>query len=94
MKRKFSMIFMFALAVLFLASCSHGVDVTGCIDGVHIYGFWGGLWHGMIAPFDFIAGFFNSDIVVFAQNNSGRWYDFGFVLGIGGFATGARQTKR
>jgi hypothetical protein len=45
-------------------------------------GFWFGLLHGVIAPFALIASFF-SDVRIYAFPNSGWWYDFGFVIGIG-----------
>jgi hypothetical protein len=47
-------------------------------------GFWLGLWHGTIAPITFIISLF-SDIKIYAFPNLGKWYDFGFMLGIGGF---------
>ncbi len=47
------------------------------------YGFWGGIWHGMIAPFAFIGSIFSDNIALYAVNNTGGWYDFGFVLGAG-----------
>lgn len=60
----------------------------------HTYGFWGGLWHGMISPFSFIGYLFSDDIAVFALNNNGGWYTFGFLLGAGSFAgVGSRSSK-
>jgi len=64
---------------------------TGCADVTPIencavdspYGFWGGLWHGFIAPFSFFGSLFSDDIAMYAVNNNGGWYDFGFVLGAG-----------
>lgn len=74
--------FLIITAFLF-ASCSHGHDVSKCITEAHIYGFWGGLWHGIIAPFDLICMIWSDDIVVYAPNNNGGWYAFGFCLGAG-----------
>lgn len=45
-------------------------------------GFWSGVLHGAIAPFALIASFF-SDVRIYAFPNSGWWYDFGFIIGIG-----------
>jgi len=45
-------------------------------------GFWAGLWHGFIAEFTFIISLFTSNVRIYEINNSGRWYDFGFVIGI------------
>lgn len=76
---------------------------TGCADNAQIqsyldnspYGFWGGLWHGIIAPFDFIGMLFSDDIAMYAPNNNGGWYAFGFLLGSGGWgllaSSGARK---
>ena len=34
------------------------------------------------------------EVAVHADRDDGGWYDFGFALGIDGFADGARQTRR
>jgi hypothetical protein len=67
-----------------LTSCAHKEVVSQCLTG-HTYGFWSGLWHGIIAPFDFIASFIWDDITMYAQNNNGAWYAFGFLIGSGGW---------
>jgi hypothetical protein len=51
-------------------------------------GFLLGLWHGVIAPITFIVSLFTDAVRVYAVPNLGRWYDFGFMLGIGGFSGG------
>jgi hypothetical protein len=80
--------FAFALFVLagivLLTGCANSEIVTACLKG-HTYGFWGGLLHGIIAPIDLIAMLFTNDVTVFAQNNNGAWYAFGFILGSGGW---------
>jgi hypothetical protein len=70
--------------ILLLAGCANKEIVTACLKG-HTYGFWGGLWHGLIAPIDLIVMIFRSDVTFFAQNNNGAWYAFGFLLGSGGW---------
>jgi len=64
---------------------------TGCADvSPHIetcitsdpYGFFGGLWHGIILPFGWIGSLFSNDIAIYAYDNNGGWYDFGFFLGV------------
>jgi hypothetical protein len=45
-------------------------------------GFWLGTWHGMISGFSFIGSLFDDSIKVYAINNNGHWYDFGFVGGL------------
>lgn len=51
-------------------------------------GFWGGLWHGMIAPITFLVSLFADGVSIYETNNNGRWYEFGFMLGIGAYAGG------
>ncbi|MEI7491696.1 MAG: hypothetical protein WCK92_09880 [Bacteroidota bacterium] len=72
------------LALLLFTGCAHREIVTHCLQG-HTYGFWGGLWHGLISPFDLIGMLIYDDVTVFAQNNNGAWYSFGFILGGGGW---------
>jgi hypothetical protein len=71
-------------AVILLAGCAQREDVELCLKG-HTYGFFGGLWHGFIAPFDFIGMLFNEKITMYAQNNNGGLYALGFLLGSGGW---------
>ena len=60
-------------------------------------GFWRGLWHGFIAPVAFLVSLFSNEVRIYAFPNVGQWYDFGFMLGIGGFSggvfAGSRQKK-
>jgi hypothetical protein len=81
--------------VLFLAGCANREIVTPCLTG-HTYGFLGGLWHGFIAPFDLIAMLLDYDVTMYAQNNNGIFYAFGFLLGSGGwgFLGGRGSSKR
>lgn len=77
------------VAVLF-TGCADVTSIEACTT-VAPYGFWGGLWHGMIAPFAWIGSLFSDDIAIYAVNNNGGWYDFGFILGIG--ALGSSSTS-
>lgn len=61
------------------------------LPGAKPAGFWAGLWHGLIAPLVFIIGLFTTNIRVYETNNNGRWYDFGFLLGIGAFSGSTRR---
>jgi hypothetical protein len=36
----------------------------------------------MISGFSFVGSLFDDDIVVYAVNNNGHWYDFGVVGGL------------
>jgi hypothetical protein len=73
---------LFILLVFTVFSCADRVGYQ--IDpNQHIYGFWGGVWHGAIMLPDFIMSLFYDDVAVYATNNNGVWYDFGFVGGLG-----------
>jgi hypothetical protein len=74
----------FFLIALFATGCADSENVEQCLTG-HTYGFFGGLWHGFIAPFDFIGMLFNDEITMYAQNNNGGLYALGFLLGSGGW---------
>jgi len=67
-----------------ITGCANKEVITPCLTG-HTYGFLGGLLHGFIAPFDLIAMLFRNDITVYAPNNNGAWYAFGFLIGSGGW---------
>ena len=54
-------------------------------------GFWKGFWHGCIAPITFLVSIFSDHVRIYAVPNSGIWYDFGFMLGIGGFSHGVHR---
>jgi hypothetical protein len=72
------------LTTIILTGCANNEVVKACLTG-HTYGFFGGLWHGFIAPFDFIGMLFNEKITMYAQNNNGGLYALGFLLGSGGW---------
>jgi hypothetical protein len=82
------------MAAFVLTGCAYNESVEACLTG-HKYGFFGGLWHGFIAPFDFIGMLFNKEITVYAQNNNGGLYALGFLMGSGGWGFfGGKGTKR
>ena len=75
------------MCILFLSGCADAQhNINPCLEG-HTYGFWGGLWHGMIVFFSWIGSLFSDDIAVWAVNNNGGWYAFGFMLGAGGLTS-------
>ncbi len=54
----------------------------------NVAGFFMGIWHGWMAPVALIARLFNPSVRIYAVNNTGWWYEFGFYLAIvGGFGT-------
>jgi len=87
----------FLSSVFLLTGCAQNEAVKECLTG-HTYGFFGGLWHGFIAPFDFIGMLFNNKITMYAQNNNGGLYALGFLLGSGGWgffgSRGASKVRR
>lgn len=87
--RKLILFVLFAIGLALLFSGCADNEVMQCQPPVgHQYGFWGGLWHGLIMVFDFIGMLIWDDVVVYAPNNNGAWYAFGFTLGAGGFVSG------
>lgn len=71
-------------SLFFLSGCANNESVDACLTG-YKYGFFGGLWHGFIAPFDFIGMLFDKNITMYAQNNNGGLYALGFLMGSGGW---------
>ena len=100
MKTQFSqkyLWFILFLSIIILSGCANNESIEQCLTG-HQYGFFGGLWHGFIAPFDFIGMLFNNEITMYAQNNNGGLYALGFLLGSGGWgcfgSKGATRVRR
>ena len=85
MKRILLTVLILGVATI-LTGCAHPVPVCPP-PGAHVYGFWAGLWHGWTLVFSFIGSLFDNDIVIYATNNNGGWYDFGYFIGVGGFGT-------
>jgi hypothetical protein len=83
--------------LLSFSGCAQFEDVGQCLTG-HTYGFFGGLWHGFIAPFDLIGMLFSDNITMYAQNNTGGFYALGFILGSGGWGflggRGIRKSRK
>ncbi|MDI1324929.1 MAG: hypothetical protein PSV36_19450 [Algoriphagus sp.] len=73
-----SIVFVFIL----FSGCAESVEIDECVTS-DPYGFLGGLWHGIIAPFSFVLSIFLDNVAMYAVNNTGGWYDFGFVIGAG-----------
>lgn len=71
------LIFIFAFA-----GCADVSPNTEICVTTEPYGFWGGLWHGMILFFSFVGSLFSDDICVYAYDNNGGLYDLGFLLGV------------
>ena len=78
------MLIVAGVILLTVSGCAQYEEVGQCLTG-HTYGFFGGLWHGFIAPFDLIGMLFSDNITMYAQNNTGGFYALGFILGSGGW---------
>ncbi len=58
-------------------------------------GFWYGLWHGIISFITLIIHIFSDNVFVYETNNTGGWYDFGFLLGVVGiWGSGSHATYK
>lgn len=82
---------------LLLASCAPGPNSVAN-KGDEAAGFWLGLWHGFIALFTFAVSLFNDKVSIYEVNNTGGWYNFGFLVGVmmfwGGGGGGAARGSR
>jgi len=89
-------LFLIALLLTLLTACGTEnpmknvpLDETG-----QVYGFFYGIWDGWTAVFVFIGNLFGGNHGVYQVHNNGNWYDFGFLLGIGAFASGSTSAAR
>jgi hypothetical protein len=92
--RKYILLICLSIILILISGCASNEVVDQCLTG-HKYGFFGGLWHGFIAPFDFIGMLFNDKITMYAPNNNGGLYALGFLIGSGGWGfLGGRSIRR
>jgi hypothetical protein len=84
---------------VFLLLCAAALALNGCArqsgpEVAHLPGFWLGLLHAWLLPFSFI-GSLSTDYRIYAFPNSGRGYDFGYLIGVSALTGGAgRATKK
>jgi hypothetical protein len=83
-----------AAAVLLLAVAGCAASQLPVTETANLPGFLLGFWQGLIAPITFVISLFDGDVRIYAFPNGGRWYDFGFMLGIGGFTGGVFAGSR
>lgn len=79
------------VASLLLAGCAAGDPRFSADDPA---GFWAGLWHGVISVIAFIVSLFHEGVEIYERNNTGGWYDFGFLLGVTAIWGGGSHTAR
>lgn len=53
-----------------------------------------GLIDGVLAPISFVLSLFSDTIRMYAYPNIGRWYDFGFLLGLSAWGGGGATATR
>lgn len=74
----YRLVILFLIALL-ITACTAGDPQFTSEDSA---GFWYGLWHGVISVITLVIHLFNENVAVYEINNSGGWYDFGFLLGV------------
>ena len=82
---------LFLLAALLLAACAAGDARFTMAEPA---GFWMGLWHGLIGCVTLIVGIFSDSVEVYERHNTGGWYDFGFLIGVGLFSGSGHKSHR
>ncbi len=93
-RRTMFFVFVFAALALAMTACA-GPNALQNVPAENgdVAGFWQGLIHGIIAPISFIWSLFDHNVKMYAVNNDGGWYDFGFVLGAGILSGGAGRAS-
>jgi len=93
MKKLIFLTLFLMIAVMLFSSCAEVQNIDACKTG-DTYGFLGGLWHGIIAPVSFVISLFSDNVAVWAVNNNGGWYTFGFLIGVGSLGFGGSKASR
>ncbi|MCL6258562.1 hypothetical protein M3O96_05650 [Aquiflexum sp. TKW24L] len=81
------------LLLILMSSCADNVPVDQCLTG-QTYGFFWGIWHGIIAPISLVISLFDKEVAMFAVNNTGFFYGLGFLIGSGGWGILASKAKK
>lgn len=89
MKKKYLLFLLLLASFIILNSCAPGNDKFEAGPA----GFWMGIWHGFISLFTFIISIFNDNITIYEVNNTGKWYNLGFIIGIMMFYGGGGKTS-
>lgn len=86
-------------AILLILTVAAVMLIAGCTANNDMYvekpaGFWAGLWHGLICFVAFIISLFTDNVGIYEINNTGGWYNFGFILGAMIALGGSSRAKR
>lgn len=85
------------VGVVALSACAAGPN-PALDTGPDPAGFWMGLWQGFISPITLIVSLFTDEVSIYEVQNSGNWYDVGFMIGVsmvfGGFGGGGAASRR
>jgi hypothetical protein len=98
LKQKYALLVVIVLAIT-LAGCASQYAPDRVSNP---YGFFFGIWHGMIFPLALMAKLlswivslfgisFLDSVTIFGRPNTGFFYYFGFVLGLGALGGGGSQ---
>jgi hypothetical protein len=84
MKSSLFLLFVVLLLLNILIGCAPGANPSRGSASEHdvVAGFWLGFWHGLIAPFVFVASLFKSNLSIYEVHNNGAWYSFGYLFGL------------
>lgn len=74
----FKLLFLIPVLLLLTTCAAGNVQFTA----ENLAGFWYGLWHGIISVISMVIHIFSESVTVYEANNSGGWYDFGFLFGV------------
>ncbi len=93
-----AMVLVAMLGVVALSGCAAGPN-PALDTGPDQAGFWMGLWQGFISPVTLIVSLFTDQVSIYEVQNSGNWYDVGFMIGVstvfgGGIGGGAAGRRR
>ena len=88
--------FLLLVLIVTIFSCTAGPESRFVSSPA---GFWAGLWHGLICVITFIISLFSDSVKMYEMNNTGTWYDLGFLLGAciafgGGGGAGRKKKKK
>ena len=86
--KRYKNLFLGLLLIFILSSCASTVPGVSDPEGP---GFWSGILHGALASLAFIGSLFSDNIAIYAVNNTGGWYDFGFLIGLGSSVKGVGE---